>query len=432
MFSQKLLCSLLIIGFAVSTWSASAVPPRNDDRGYVLLINGNVLHGTIKQDIERFSISVDGNSVVSLDAKQIAYIGPTLESLYQYHRGTIKQWGTGEHFQLAHWCLQQSLLEHAIEHYDELERSAPDSPRFKQLEQLLRQALWADEDVKQAIHLKAAVANTNPSNSKSEVIQAVSEVSRSVHPTQNDSKSQGAGTRASNDAWTKHEVPDYIRKSFQFSVLPVLVSRCGQAGCHGALGKSDFHIYQPVGEQAAVQLAKDLDQVLKYLDQDKYQNSPLLVYATKAHGIQKTPALNSSRADDRTLTELVSNWAKSLALSQKPGSTMPAQYPSTNQSGPAGTTAIANTPTSSSASLNPATIKPTTRRTFREEEVVQDRNAKLSKPAKSAQPTEVLSMSELSDLEAAIDRFEKQLADGGKGAAKKDPFDPNVFNRKYR
>ena len=40
-------------------------------------------------------------------------------------------------------------------------------------------------------------------------------------------------------------------------------------------------------------------------------------------------------------------------------------------------------------------------------------------------------MSEISDLEAAIEKFEKQSGSGA-AQAKKDPFDPDVFNRKYR
>ena len=42
-------------------------------------------------------------------------------------------------------------------------------------------------------------------------------------------------------------------------------------------------------------------------------------------------------------------------------------------------------------------------------------------------------MSEIADLESAIERFEEHLGSGaGSSAAKKDPFDPDVFNRQFR
>ena len=187
------------------------------------------------------------------------------------------------------------------------------------------------------------------------------------------------------------------------------------------MGKSDFHLYQPVGDQSAVILARDLDEVLKYINRENIPDSPLMAYATKAHGIQRNPSLNQAKAEERQLIEHINLWVKSLALSQKPASSMPSQYPSVQPVASGVTAASANVPVNT----------PSVRNSKRLNDVEQDRNAKLSKPAKSAPPTEFLSMSEISDLEAAIEKFEKQSGSGA-SQAKKDPFDPDVFNRKYR
>ena len=414
MISQRLIAFCLIVGSSMVIASVVADQPTTGEQSFVLLKNGNVLKGIVRSEKDRISVVVDGNSNLLIEQKQVAFIGPTLESLYQNQRSAIRQWGTGEHWHLAHWCIQQGLIDHAIEHYQILEASASDSPRFKQLEHLLRESLLADENVKQSMHKP-----TQSARSSNATIGQQKEGANDVSPA-----SARTSHVESSETWNKHEIPGYIRKTFQNSILPVLVSRCGQAGCHGMLGKSDFHLYQPVGDQSANLLARDLDEVLRYIDRDRIQESPLLSYATKAHGIQRNPSLNQSRDDERVLIERINFWVKSLALSQKPASTMPAQYPSTTQGNSNVTTAVANVP------LN----KPTIRKSRQLDDVEQDRNAKLSKPAKSAPPTEFLSMSEIADLESAIAKFEKQFGAGASGSApsKKDPFDPELFNRKYR
>ncbi|MCY2983697.1 MAG: hypothetical protein NTY15_08670 [Planctomycetota bacterium] len=405
MVSQKLCIASLLIASSLVLANLTADQPRPAERSFVLLKNGNVLKGSVRAEKDRISIA-DGSSNVFVETKQIAFVGPTLESLYQHQRSNVKQWGTGEHWQLAYWCIQQGLIDRAVEHYEVLEKNASDSPRFKQLEHLLRQALMADESVKQAVHLQA---EPNP------VSRANTETPQSKTEDTAPDKEQIA------DSWTKHEIPGYIRKTFHSRILPILVSRCGQSGCHGMMGKSEFHLYQPVGDQSAVILARDLDEVLKYINREHIQDSPLMAYATKAHGIQRNPSLNQAKAEERQLIEHINFWVKSLALSQKPASNMPNQYPSVPP--------VDSGVTAASANLHAST--PPVRNSKRLNDVEQDRNAKLSKPAKSATPTEFLSMSEISDLEAAIEKFEKQSG-SGTTQAKKDPFDPDVFNRKYR
>jgi phosphoenolpyruvate synthase/pyruvate phosphate dikinase len=62
------------------------------------------------------------------------------------------------------------------------------------------------------------------------------------------------------------------------------------------------------------------------------------------------------------------------------------------------------------------------------EPVVGDRNAKLSKPPKSAPPAAVLNAAEIQELEDAIAKLERIEA-GSK--PNRDPLDPSVFNAKY-
>ncbi len=116
MISKKILVVSLLISSSLVFATVFADQPVIADRSYVLLRNGNVLEGFVRSEKERISIASDGNSNLFVEPKQVAFIGPTVESLYQHQRSGVRNWGTGEHWHLAHWCIQQGLIDHAIEH----------------------------------------------------------------------------------------------------------------------------------------------------------------------------------------------------------------------------------------------------------------------------------------------------------------------------
>ncbi len=122
--------------------------------GFVLLQHGAVLQGFVKPQADSVTVVMDKGKQVTLAKKQILVIGPSMESLYKYQTRAIRKWGTGEHWHLAQWCIQNGMLDQAIEHYLELEKQAADNPKFKQLDLQLKQALMADENVRQAMAIQ--------------------------------------------------------------------------------------------------------------------------------------------------------------------------------------------------------------------------------------------------------------------------------------
>ena len=273
-----------------------------------------------------------------------------------------------------------------------------------------------------AIWLKNKNENQSVETTSSEVVQASAEMPKQSPPLLE---------RNRPEEWTNREIPGYIRKTFQTSVLPILVTRCGQSGCHGLLGKSDFHVYQPVGDQALTVLTNDLHEVLRYIDSERVQDSALLAYATKAHGILRNPSLNPAKESDRGHIDRINQWVKSLALSQRIETTMPAQYPIAAI--PA-QTANASTVTQAIATVPVAPNTRPSRASLGKSDDSQNRDAKLSKPAKTAAPAVFLSGSEIADLESTIEKLEQKFngTDASKSSANKDPFDVDSFNRKFR
>jgi hypothetical protein len=426
---------LLTLSSQAWCWFEPPAPIEHVGNGYTLLQNGNVLKGRISRVKDKLAIALDG-STLYLDPRQVEYSGPTLESLYLHQRNGVRVWGTGEHWHLAHWCIQNGMLSQAIEHYQVLEATASDSPKFKQLEMKLKEAILADERVRALVQPARMPHEASPQPTpmpfptpNTGVALAHAEVpGRASEP-----ESVVPKSPFEKDVWTKHEMPSYLRKSFQTSVLPVLVSRCGQSGCHGLLGKSDFHIYQPVGDQAASMLAQDLDTVLRYIDRENSHESELLAYATKAHGIQKNPSLNPAREDERVLVERINQWIKSLAMTQRHENSMPVQFPVSSAGhipldSNYATQAVATSPTANSSGRPKRSdlMRPTETR---------DRSAKLSKPPKEGAPMVFLDGRELSELETMIEQLESRSEgsrESNQANVPRDPFDPNVFNQKYR
>ncbi|MEK0425393.1 MAG: hypothetical protein RJB11_1484, partial [Planctomycetota bacterium] len=375
--------------------------------GFVLLQHGAVIHGFIKPQADSVTVVMDKGKQVTLVKKQILFIGPTMESLYKYQTRAIRKWGTGEHWHLAQWCIQNGMLDQAIEHYLELEKQAGDNPKFKQLDLQLKQALLADEDVRRAMAQQGIEPPTIESHDKKnhlasnsgQVVQASVNVPKSMP--------HADKTITSEEAFPIHAVPGYLRRSFQTEVTPIVVSRCGQSGCHGILSKNQFQVFQPVGQQAASLNERNLENVLRFIDADRPDQSDLLHFAVKPHGTQRNASFNLQREEDRLHLDRISKWIQSLdsIKSKVPSETQPnavvqANHLATAESPPAAQSAVA-----SSA-------------------------AKLSKPAKTGAGSVVIDAGDLAEIEEEIRKLEKIAKNKPKDPA--DPFDAKIFNSKHK
>jgi len=371
--------------------------------GFVLLQHGSVLKGFVKPQADSVTVVMDKGKQVTLAKKQILVIGPTMESLYKYQTRAIRKWGTGEHWHLAQWCIQNGMIDQAIEHYLELEKQAGDNPKFKQLDLQLKQALLADENVRRAMaeqgielpkHESPESKNTASREAGREAGQVVT-ASANLPSTTND---QGS-------AFPMHTIPGYLRKSFQTEITPIVVSRCGQSGCHGNLAKNSFHIFQPVGEQAASINERNLENFLRFVDATEPDQSDLLHYAAKPHGAQRNASFNLQREEDRLHLERLAKWVRSLdSLRPKNSSESP--------SAPVIQAAGYSKPETQSQVQQAIATPP-----------------KLSKPPKTGSTAVSIDASELIEIEQEIQKLEKIAKTKPKAS---DPFDAKIFNSRYR
>ncbi|MFN9434159.1 MAG: hypothetical protein ACK6DC_04365, partial [Planctomycetota bacterium] len=298
--------TLATLGFGRSSLaqtgsSKGAQPIAFYGEGYVMLQHGNVIHGFVKPHADRITIALDKGNEVTVPNRQVLTVGKNLESLYNFQVRAIRKWGTGEHWHLAQWCIQNGLLDQAIEHYTELEKTASSSPKFKQLDLQLRQALLADTQVQRMLEERGIPNPIVPAN-----YQEMASPQASAKFSDRDSERPGGDRPIPM-------VPGYLRRGFQTEVLPIVVARCGQSGCHGMLSKNDFQVFQPVGEQASSITQKNLDTLMLYVDHEEPMQTSLIQYAIRPHGSQRNPSIQPNRDEDRVLMDKILKWLKSVA-----------------------------------------------------------------------------------------------------------------------
>lgn len=425
--------SCLFLAWLV-TISGFSCAQEIETKSFLLLEHGGVLHGVTNPVGDQIAVQLEKGNTIYVKKDNVIHICSSKLELYEFQVGSIRRWGANEHWHITQWCVQNEMIEQALFHFQELSKIAEPSPKLKQLEHQIKVAILKSEPVqrylaeqKRALGIvpkeeTAVTASYESSSSGNEVQTAIatnSDVSES-------------------DEIRLNEIPSYARKAFQQSITPVLVQRCGQSGCHGLPGKSDFQIYQPIGERAAETSIKNLINVLKHVDTKQPSSSRLVAYATNAHSIQRVPALNVMKDSDQAIVTRIEHWIKSI----EPASLQSGQFLSGVQ--PA-SVALASVPALNSnvtPGLPTLQVPPVDELTdpgesglsrkelllsLRNDLGVEDPNARLSKPAKSGSLPPLVDANELAGLERAIERLEQSAA----AKNKKDPFDPNEFNNRY-
>lgn len=81
-------------------------------------------------------------------------------------------------------------------------------------------------------------------------------------------------------------LPPGTVERFAASVQPILLNRCAAGGCHGGSARSDFRLLRPPGGLSPSKrfTERNLYAVLAYLDKENFEQSPLLTVPQSQHG----------------------------------------------------------------------------------------------------------------------------------------------------
>lgn len=275
--------------------------------GCVLLKNGNVLSASdIIPQGKQIAVRLDETGDVRIPSKDVVTIGRNKLELYYYQASKTLRWEAGEHWQLAKWCLRQGLVEQSHIHYEELKRLSGNHAKFKQLDSELKQALLQDPVMKAA--LNAAFPNES--------------VSTASHTISIDRVASNTGSENSQHSQAKRGPPKATinldrtaQDYFRLHIQPFLAMRCGQAGCHGAYGKSEFHVAKSgvlLGQPAS---EISLNSAARFIDHDNVESTKLWISATTAHGTQTTPSLTNNNSAERELLNRLRTWHQAVLRS---------------------------------------------------------------------------------------------------------------------
>lgn len=292
------LAGLLAVNVAAQpTPEASSAEPSGT-RPCVLLRNGNVLFGEARQRGEWVAVVRDDGTELRLAADQVLCWSDSPRNLFRYRLDHRRAGDPAVHLEDARWCLRYGLLEFAARELRTVYRLDPDHPVAPILERKLRAALRhavepspaddpSDAGVKQVGH--AAVV-ADDAGSPSGVVQA----GRSLEKPDTDALSL---------------------RQFTKSVQPLLINRCG--GCHSHDSARDWTlIVPPAGSRPSARMAREnLKATSRFVTPGDPEASRLVELATRAHGGGPAPL----GIGDETMIEALKQWVRGRSRSAPAG-----------------------------------------------------------------------------------------------------------------
>ena len=205
--------------------------------GCVVLGDGRVFQGEITELAAGYRVHTKKGALV-LPFSEVRTVAPTLTQAYQQLQESYERPSASDHLDLGLWCQQNQLFEEASA---EAQAALALEPARREALSLLKKA-------------EAALGHT-------EVPQTPSAPNIVPRP--------GQGGAVISTA-TQVEFSRHIQR--------LALNKCGNGSCHGASALSPFKIQQ------GVRADTNLTAILKYIDPENPEQSPLLVKARTADG----------------------------------------------------------------------------------------------------------------------------------------------------
>ncbi len=370
--------------------------------GFVLLKNGEVLKGDVRSLEGFLQIRLDDTASVTMNRNQVDFVGSSLDELYLVQVNRPKRWTFGDHLQLARWSAKQGLFHRAMPHYNQLQAEIPNTTEFRQFDVEFRNMMLADKTMQAA--LKSAGLSTGPVNDASFT---------------ESSDSSNAATLASDTSKVEPTKPittatpstAFLNQSeqevFVHDIQPVLASSCARSACHGAFGSTSFSLLDGRRMDSKSAYRQNLQAFTECLQRNKGtaeaapESHILFVKSITPHGLQMTAPLDVTNPTHQKYLDQLRLW---IARVNSGGQISSQEL-------------VAKQNPDSPQWWSPPSI-PVSR--------VQQPGTNTS--ANGSSPP-ILGGNEIESLAAAIARME---AIEKERTAKKDPFDPNEFNSKYK
>jgi hypothetical protein len=269
---------------------------------YVLLTNGNVIQGRTSVIGDHVVIDRGDGNELRLNSRQVMHSAPTLTELYRYRQKQRQYPHLASYQDDARWCYRHQMYDEmrvALDSADALDPSHPETLRLRR--QLA--SIASRTSVDESLNVDLDAFHSSPAPGRAVVIVA--------QPKANPPAAEELVDAGLNKANLSYQAVSY----FSSRIQPLLINRCGNAGCHRApsdnlwqLTHMGSHIRPPSRMTKLNLLA-----TLSLVDRTNGQQSDLLRYATKAHGGKGEAPLK--RGDDSAI-ESLTEWINEVSQNE--------------------------------------------------------------------------------------------------------------------
>ena len=248
--------------------------------------SGKLIEGKIVPTAAGYEVEKKDGTVL-VPASQIKFTAQSRTEIYEQLKEDMPQGTAIIHLLLARWCIAHKLYDPAKEELHNTLKKEPNN---------LEARRWL-------LMLKGISSGQSPFTK--------------FAPKHNKPKTKITDASFVQNVQTIAGLSRDNASLFTRKVQPILVNKCSNGGCHGRSAKSMFQLI-PVrsGEGSHHLIAeKNLKAVLKQIDIDHPQRSPLLTKTEGGHG-KKGMAIFRGRTGKKQ-QQLLLQWVKSIAKEQR-------------------------------------------------------------------------------------------------------------------
>jgi len=243
---------LLVI---LSSFAHAQVPDLAATEGLLILRNGAVLAGRITRAGERYNV-VTSDSEIRVDVAAAEMVCADFEEAYRQKLSVIRPGDVESHLRLAQWCLRHRLYDYVAKEAAKVRALDPQHPRLPLIRRELQLALRP----------------------------------RSQTPTASPIQ-QTAFTEQATDDSIADSLPPGAMERFTSTIQPLLVNSCATSGCHTSESSTAFKLVRLNSRSSLtrrVSLA-NLKATLAQIDHEDPAGSDLLKLPIRAHGARNAP-----------------------------------------------------------------------------------------------------------------------------------------------
>lgn len=237
--------------------SADGLLESSPQAGLLVLTNGSILKGVVSLEGELYRVMLPKGELM-VRATQVDFFSRSLDEAYARRRERSRVNSADSHVELARWCVQNGMLEHA---WKEISEARSLDSRHQTLDVLTRQ-----------VEQISAIATKNV---EPELLQGGN--SAQVEPAQK------------TPLMLAHEIPQWARVEFVRRIQPMLIHTCAAGGCHnpGSSHKLQLDREALAGIGSPELIQRNLDSVIRTVNFDEPETSLLLARGLATHGTQE-------------------------------------------------------------------------------------------------------------------------------------------------